>query len=261
VQQPLFTDSHSHIYAPEFDADREVVLQTARQDGVHRICMPNVDRDSFPRMLQVASEHPDTCFPMLGLHPCSVNGDFETDLSALWEQRQVATFIGIGETGIDLYWDKTFVEQQKEALRIQAEWAVQLGLPLILHVRDSFDEVCAILDTVMKPGLRGIFHCFTGTLPQAQRVLDYQSFMLGIGGVVTFKNIHLKDVLSHLDPGCLLLETDAPYLAPVPHRGKRNESSFMLHTASFVAGCLGMTVYELSALTERNAQNMFQFTV
>jgi TatD DNase family protein len=257
LQKPLFTDTHTHIYGRAFDKDRNETVQRAVNTGIHRMLLPNIDSESFESMLELSAAFPDVCFPMLGLHPCSVDENFESVLQKMWDSRHLATWVGIGETGIDLYWDKTQPERQKEALKIQAQWAKDLNLPLILHVRDSFPEVFSVLDEVHDNTLRGVFHCFTGTAEQAGKIAEYGNFMMGIGGVVTYKNSHLAEVLTGVSTELLLLETDAPYLTPVPFRGQRNEPAYISYIAQCVANALQVSVNTLSELTERNVHRMF----
>ncbi len=257
MQQPVFSDSHCHIYAEEFSEDRDAVVQRAIEAGIKRIFLPNIDLSSYRPMLDLSTRWKDTCFPMLGLHPCSVKENYLEILEELWQKRNESGFVGIGETGIDLYWDNTFLLEQKQALRIQAEWAKELDIPLILHVRDSFDEVCSVLDEVNDSRLKGIFHCFTGTVTQAQKVINFGNFYLGVGGVSTFRNSNLVEVLKEIGMDKIVLETDAPYLAPVPFRGKRNEPSYVLHIASHLCTALEIPIYELSSITERNIDNLF----
>jgi TatD DNase family protein len=259
VQKPVFTDTHCHIYSSRFAGDRDETIQRALDAGVHRILMPNVDLESYEGMMAVYKTNPNTCFPMLGLHPCSVDKNFETTLATLWQRRNDAAWVGIGETGIDLYWDKTYLSEQKEALRIQAKWAIELNLPLILHVRNSFDEVFEVLDEVNCPELKGIFHCFSGNEQQAQRAITYGDFYLGIGGVVTYKNGGLPEALANIPVDYILLETDAPYLSPEPHRGKgsRNEPSFIPHIADKLCSIYQCSLHELSVRTEANVNKLF----
>lgn len=225
--------------------------------GIQKILLPNIDTESFEPMMELASANPGVCFPMLGLHPCSVDDNFESVLQKMWDERHRARWVGIGETGIDLYWDKTQPERQKEALKIQVQWAKELNLPLVLHVRDSFPEVFSVLDEVHDRTLRGVFHCFTGTAEQASKIAEYGSFMMGIGGVVTYKNSNLAGILKGISTELLLLETDAPYLTPVPFRGQRNEPAYISYIAQCVADALQISIVELSEITEKNVHRMF----
>lgn len=250
------TDTHCHIYLPEFDNDRDTALKQAFQAGVSRIFMPNVDQSTTPMLLEVARQYPGNCFPLMGLHPTSVNADFEKELEHVLLQLETHKFHGIGEVGIDLYWDKTFRGQQEEAFTIQLGWASAKNLPVIIHVRNSHQETMEIINRSGLTNLTGIFHCFSGTLDQAREIISL-GFHLGIGGVSTFKNSGLDQVLPHIDPERILLETDSPYLAPVPYRGKRNEPSYLIQTASRVANIYGMTFDQLGQLTTANSKNLF----
>lgn len=221
--------------------------------------MPNVDLESYDAMMQVATENPGVCFPMLGLHPCSVQSNYKEVLNLLWLKKEQTQWVGIGETGIDLYWDKTYLAEQKEALKIQAQWAIELNLPLLLHVRNSFDEVFEVLDEVNCAELRGVFHCFSGDAKQAQKAISYGDFYLGIGGVVTYKNGGLPDALANISIDYILLETDAPYLSPEPHRGKgsRNEPAYVVHIADKLCSIYQCSMQELSQKTEANVRKLF----
>lgn len=250
------TDTHAHIYLDEFSSDREDMLKRAREAGVARIYMPNIDVASIGDMMALEERHPDWCFAMMGLHPCSVKSDFEKQLYVMEAWLHKRKFAAIGEMGTDLYWDKTFWEQQKEAFGIQARWAKEFGLPMVIHCRQSIDETIALLSPLAGDGLTGIFHCFTGNGEQAVRVVEL-GFYLGIGGVATFKNGGLDRILPHIPSDRLVLETDSPYLAPVPHRGKRNEPAYLASIAQKVSEILGMTVQELARVTSENAALVF----
>jgi TatD DNase family protein len=250
------TDTHCHLFLPEFDPDRAEIVARAVGSGIGRMFLPHVDSSTTQALIRTCEEFPDNCFPMMGLHPTSVDGDFEKELRLVENWLGEKTFYGIGEIGIDLYWDKTWQAQQEEAFRIQLGWASARNLPVVIHVRDSYDET---IRTIRKSGLtnlRGIFHCFSGTQEQAREVID-MGFHLGIGGVATFKNGGLDKVLPEIDPVHLVLETDSPYLAPVPFRGKRNEPSYLLHIATRVAGIYGMSREVISQLTTHNSQLLF----
>jgi len=250
------TDTHSHIYLSEFDNDRDQVIQNAFNAGVARIFLPNVDQSTTASMLKLADQYPDHCFPMMGLHPTSVDSEFEQELEQALRMLDKHTFYGIGEVGIDLYWDKTFRDQQEKAFRIQLRWASERNLPVIIHLRNSHEETVKVIKDSGLTNLKGIFHCFSGNLDQAQEIIGL-GFHLGIGGVSTFKNSGLDQVLPQIDPKWIVLETDAPYLAPVPFRGKRNEPAYLVHTAARVAGFYGMNAEELAQLTTNNSKNLF----
>jgi len=251
------TDTHCHIYLPAFDSDRISTVQHAFESGITRIFLPNVDRSTITSLLELADQYPQNCFPMMGLHPTSVNIGFERELEYAHLLLDTRKFFGIGEVGIDLYWDKAFRDQQEEAFRIQLGWASSRNLPVIIHVRNSHTETMEIIERSGLTNLTGIFHCFTGTLDQAREIIG-MGFHLGIGGVSTFKNSGLDQVLPHVDPRWIVLETDSPYLAPVPYRGKRNEPSWLVHTASKVASILNMAIEELGQLTTDNSKRLFR---
>lgn len=250
-------DSHAHLYAPEFAPDQKEVIRKAQAAGVAQILMPNVDHTSIDGMLQTEADQPTMCRPMMGLHPCSVKKDFQKELYIVEDWLGKRPFIAIGETGIDLYWDKTFLEQQKEALRIQLEWAKKYQLPIVLHTRDSFEEAYEVVAAAQDGTLTGVFHCFSGTPEQARRVMELKFFM-GIGGVSTFKNGGLDTLLPDISLDYLLLETDCPYLAPVPYRGKRNEPAYLPLIARRVAEIKKMAVEEVAVSTSRNTRSLFK---
>lgn len=250
------TDTHCHIYLPEFNSDRDSIIRRSFDAGISRIFLPNVDRSTTPALIELAEQYPHQCFPMMGIHPTSVNDNFRQELDHARLMLGSYKFFGIGEIGIDLYWDKTFQNQQEEAFRIQLGWASERNLPAIIHVRSSHNETVQIIEKSELTNLYGIFHCFSGTLDQAKEITGL-GFHLGIGGVSTFKNSGLDQVLPHIDPKWIVLETDSPYLAPVPYRGKRNEPSWLVHTAAKVAGIYGMTIEELGQLTTDNSKTLF----
>lgn len=254
----MFTDTHAHLYAEEFAGDRDQMVKRAIDAGVNKIFLPNIDLESIEPMLELVNRYPNNCFPTMGLHPCSVGVDFQEVLSTCRAHLEKGGFYGVGETGIDLFWDKTFIDQQKEAFRIQIDWAKEFDLPLIIHARDSFDEIFEVLDKENDTRLRGVFHCFTGNAEQAKHVLSYKGFLMGIGGVVTFKNSGLDKVLETIPLSKLVLETDAPYLAPVPNRGKRNETAFITAVASRLSQIFDVPVAEIAEITSANAKELFR---
>ena len=253
----MLIDSHAHIYSKEFDDDRAAVVARAQEEGVDRIYMPNIDHTSIDAMLEAEAAYKDMCIPMMGLHPTSVNRDFEKELYLVEEWLGKRAFAAVGECGIDLYWDKTFLPQQQEALKVQLELAKKYKLPIVLHTRDSFDETYELVSQAQDGSLKGIFHCFSGTVEQAAQVKEL-NFLMGIGGVATFKNGGLDKVLPHVDISDLVLETDCPYLAPVPKRGKRNEPSYLLQVANRVAELMQKPLEEVAAITTKNARNLFK---
>jgi TatD DNase family protein len=224
---------------------------------VNKIFLPNIDEDSVVPMLSLQRQFPEHCFPMLGLHPCSVDASWEERLQRLESYFSTHQFIAVGEIGIDLYWDKTFVAEQKEAFSTQINWAKERNLPIVIHARDSFPEIYEVLDQTYDERLRGVFHCFTGTVEDVHKISTYPNFYYGIGGVLTYKKSTLVDVLPAIPSEKLLLETDSPYLPPVPFRGKRNESSYLLHTAEKIAEVLSCSLAEIEQLTTENAHRLF----
>ncbi len=252
-----FTDTHTHLYAQEFDTDREAVMKKAIQNGVKRFYLPNVDSESIARMLALEAAYPEQCFPMMGLHPCSVNESVESELAIVKEWLDKRQFAAIGEIGLDLYWDKTFFTQQQHAFRTQIEWALQYNYGISIHCRQAFEETYSILKE-FKTLPKTIFHCFSGNIEEAERLLALGPIKLGIGGVVTFKNAGLDKVVAAIDTQHLVLETDAPYLAPVPFRGKRNEAVYILEVAKKVAELKQINLQELEEITNANADFIFK---
>ena len=253
-----FIDTHTHLYSAEFDEDRTKVIETAIDLGVSQFYLPNIDLESIPGMLDLQNQFPDICYPMLGLHPCSVGQDYEKMLSEIEPLLASTNIIAIGEIGIDLYWEKKFLTQQIEAFKVQIEWAKKLELPIVIHVRDAFDEVFNVIDELNDDKLTGVFHCFTGSIEQAEKIINYGGFKLGIGGVVTFKNAGLDKVVSQLDLDHLVLETDSPYLAPAPNRGKRNESTYIPIIAQKLADIYNLDVETIGNITSQNAHSVFR---
>ncbi|WP_153445617.1 TatD family hydrolase [Vibrio algicola] len=249
-------DSHAHIYATEFDDDRDQVVQRALAVGINKILLPNIDLDSIAPMLATQARYPDICHSMMGLHPCYVNDNIEQDLAVIRQWFNQHQFIAVGEIGIDLYWDKTYQQQQELAFRTQLQWAKELNLPVVIHTRDSIDQTLEILQQEQDGSLRGVFHCFGGTIEQANAI-NQLGFHLGLGGVSTFKNGGMDKVIPHLDLDFVILETDCPYLAPTPHRGKRNEPSFMALVAQRIADLREISVEQVSAITRLNTQQLF----
>lgn len=253
----ILIDTHAHLYLEHFDADRHDTVKRAMERGVSYILLPNIDKDSIGPMMDLANEFPGHCFPMMGLHPTSVKADYIEQLEVVGSWLKNEKFCAVGEMGIDLYWDKTFFREQQEAFRIQAGMAKVYDLPLVIHSRESFSEIFQLMDEVYEPGLRGVFHCFTGNREQAEKIIS-MGFYLGIGGVLTYKNSTLPDVLKEVAVEYLLLETDAPFLAPVLHRGKRNESAFIPQIAEKLAEIKNMEVGELARITTANAKKLFK---
>ncbi len=252
----LLTDTHTHLYYETNDAKRAGLIERCLKNNIKRLFLPNVDSASIPLVLSLTEEFPDLCYPMLGLHPCSVKENWADELDFIYKSIEENKIFAIGEIGIDLYWDKTYLSQQKEAFKTQIAWAKKLKLPIIIHCRDAFDEVYQILQEEQNDDLKGIFHCFGGTLEQANKIIEV-GFYLGIGGVVTYKNSGLDKVVEKLSLDHLVLETDAPYLAPIPYRGKPNESSYLLVIAQKIAELHNTDIEKVAEITTRNSKLVF----
>ena len=251
-----WTDSHAHVYLDDFDRDRDEVMLRCQQESVHKVYMPNIDGASIDVMMEAELKYPGCCIPMMGLHPCSVKKHFEKDLYLVEDWLAKRKFAAVGEIGTDLYWDKTYWEQQREAFLIQLAWAKKYQLPVVIHCRDSLEETIVMLENMGDEDMKGVFHCFGGTLEQAKRIVNL-GFYLGIGGVSTFKNSGLDKIIPALDMACLLLETDSPYLSPVPHRGQRNEPAYIPLIAQRVADLKEISVSALQSITTKNATALF----
>lgn len=254
----MIIDTHSHLYAEEFDVDRNEVLTRALQTGVAAILLPNIDVQSIGALEQLADEQ-SKCIPMMGLHPTYVKENWQQELAAIEAQLFAAPerYCAVGEIGLDLYWDDTFLAAQQEVFKTQVRWAKQLKLPIAIHVRKAFEPLFDILDQEWTPELRGVFHCFTGSKEQVERILKYEHFYFGIGGVITYKNAGLAEVVKEIPLEKLLLETDAPYLPPVPYRGMRNEPAYLIEVVSKLQEALGLSAAEIEAYTSRNAIDLF----
>ncbi|MGB0167358.1 MAG: TatD family hydrolase, partial [Luteibaculum sp.] len=251
---------HCHLYADQFSEDREAVLKKTRAAGVEKIILPNIDLNSVAAMHELSTQNQLDCYPMMGLHPCSVKETVKEDLAQiralLFGNKE--KYVGVGEIGIDLYWDKTFLEEQKDAFKEQCSWALELDMPIAIHVRDSFNEIFECLDEINALELKGIFHCFTGNREQANKALSYSNFFLGIGGVVTFKNSKLPEVLGAEVPlDRLVLETDSPYLAPHPHRGKRNSPEYIPLVAEKLMDVYDCSLKEIADISTKNCRSLF----
>ena len=248
-------DTHSHIYGPEFDNDRAEVIQRARLAGVDKVLLPNINEQSIARMFQVAEEYPGVCYPMMGLHPEDVKEDWTQVLDRM--EVLLDGMIAVGEVGLDFYWDATFRKEQIEAFERQICWAVERDLPLVIHMRKAEQELLEVMERHKSDGLRGVFHCFGGSKETASRMLKHEGFVLGIGGVVTFKNSRLAETLRHVPLDRIVLETDAPYLAPVPYRGKRNEPSYVAHVARFLSNIYNVSEEEVNDVTNLAVKRVF----
>ncbi len=249
-------DTHAHIYAAEFDQDRDEVVQRALQNGVEHILLPNIDLDSIEPMLATEDAYPSVCRSMMGLHPCYVNENVKQTLDTIHGWFAKRQFIAVGEIGIDLYWDKTFRKQQEWAFVTQLNWAKEMDLPVVIHTRDSIEETLALLSNEQDGSLRGVFHCFGGNIEEAKAINDL-GFHLGLGGVSTFKNSGMDKVIPELDLDKVILETDCPYLAPVPHRGKRNEPAYTQLVLNRLAECRQIDVQQAQQITTANAKALF----
>ncbi|WP_291869103.1 TatD family hydrolase [Maribacter sp.] len=252
----IVTDTHTHLYSEAFDEDRNQAIQNAIDKGVERFFIPAIDSTYTESMLQLEKSFPDNVFLMTGLHPTHVKENFKEELQHVEEQLASRKYFAVGEIGIDLYWDKTFLRQQQEAFRTQIQLAKKYKLPIVIHCRDAFDAVFEVLESEKGSDLFGIFHCFTGSLEQAERAISY-NMKLGIGGVVTFKNGKIDAFLNQINIKHVVLETDAPYLAPVPYRGKRNESLYVLNVLEKVASVYGKSKEEIAWITTENSKEVF----
>ncbi len=252
----ILVDTHAHLYLNAFDGDRHNMVNHAIEAGVRYMLLPNIDEESIHPMMDLVMAFPGNCFPMMGLHPTSVGKDYLEQLDIISGWLKKGKFCAIGEMGIDLYWDKTYFPEQQEAFRIQADLALEYDLPLVIHSRNSFDEIFSLMENIRQPSLRGVFHCFTGNLEQAEHIIS-MGFMLGIGGVLTYKNSGLPEVLKNIPLEHILLETDAPFLAPAPYRGKRNESAYTLEIASKLAEVKGVSLEMVAETTTGNAIKLF----
>ena len=254
----IFTDTHTHLYLNEFIDDRDEAIQRAVKAGVEYMLLPNIDSNTVGPMLDLCRKYPSNIFPMIGLHPTDVKENYKEELIVVEQYLEKERFYAIGETGMDLYWDKTFVEEQKISLRAHIDLAKKHNLPIVLHSRDSFDEIFEIIDDTIDEGLAGVFHCFGGNLQQAQKIIN-RGFKLGIGGVLTFKNSGLDEVIKNISLNHIVLETDSPFLAPKPFRGKRNESAHLIYIAEKLAEIKNVSIGEVAEITTQNAIELFKF--
>jgi TatD DNase family protein len=250
-------DTHTHLYLPVFDKDRQEVVQDALDAGVGKMFLPNIDSGTVKGMLHLCSQYPGIMYPMMGLHPGSVKENYLEELKIVEENFSLGEFIGVGEIGIDMYWDKTFIRQQLDAFEKQIVIAGRLDLPVVIHSRNSFTEIFSVLDNHTDTGLKGVFHSFTGGIAEVEKILKYD-FFLGINGIVTFKNSGLDKVVSQIPLNRILLETDSPYLSPVPKRGIRNESSHIYHINEFLAKLFKISSERFAEITSANALELFK---
>ncbi len=249
-------DTHAHIYLEDFDDDRKDVVEKALENGISRILLPNIDKDSVESLHALCKLFPENCLPMMGLHPTSVKEDYRQQLEMLEKLVETNHYIAIGEIGLDFYWDLSFKKQQIEALQIQFDWAKNIGLPVAIHTREAFDLMFDEVEKAQDGRLRGVFHCFTGNLDEAKKAMDL-GFLMGIGGVLTYKKSTLPEVLNQLPLSSLILETDAPFLPPVPYRGKRNQPVYMLETLKKLAEVKDISIEEAATVTTANAKKLF----
>lgn len=253
-------DTHSHIYEPVFRVDREDVIMRAKQAGVELILLPNINAESIEQMLDLCYRYPDYCFPMMGLHPTDIEEDYKqvlVDMEALLKAPD-HPYIAIGEVGLDYYWDKSKAKEQEETFRVQIEWAIKYHLPLMIHSRSAHRQLVTAISEYKDEGITGVFHCFGGTTDEALELLQFPDFALGIGGVVTYKNSPLPETLASVPLERIVLETDSPYLAPVPYRGKRNESSYVAEVLQKVAQIYNVSEKQAESVTNNNARRIFQ---
>lgn len=252
----MIIDTHTHLYLNDFAADIDAVIKRAGEEGVEKFYLPAIDSSETGNLLALEKKYPEKCFAMIGLHPCSVKENYKEELDMVYTWLQKRKFAAVGEIGLDFYWDKTFTDQQYQSFHQQIEWALQFKLPVVLHTRDAMQQAIDVVKEYAGKGLRGIFHCFSGTLQNALDAVD-AGFYLGIGGVITYKNSGLAEVIKEIDLEHIVLETDSPYLTPVPFRGKRNESSYLKYVVQKIAEIKNISVEEVADITTQNAQNIF----
>ena len=259
LMNPLFIDTHAHLYEDSFKEEWGELSQQIQSSGVFQVYLPNVDTDTIGPLIELTKKNPEFFYPMMGIHPCSVKENYKEELHAAemaFNNKEV-NYVAVGEIGLDYYWDKTYIQEQKDAFRIQASWANELNLPIIIHSRDSMDDLILLLKQLPEVKRKGIFHCFTGTIEQAKEIIDL-GYYIGIGGVVTFKNSHLSSILPAIGLERIVLETDAPYLAPVPFRGQKNHSVHLIHIARKMADIFQLSLNELANITNQNAMAVFE---
>jgi TatD DNase family protein len=256
-----FIDTHTHLFASEFNDDIDIVVQNAIDNGVSKMLLPNIDSTTTNNMLQLCNKYPQHCFPMIGLHPCSVKKDnIEKEILHVEEMLNKNNFIAVGEIGLDLYWDTSNLSYQKVAFESQIKLAKKYQLPIVIHVRDSFNEAIEIVEKLNNENLSGVFHCFTGNIQEAERIINLENFYLGIGGVVTFKNGGINKIINQISLDNIILETDSPYLTPAPFRGKRNESKFLVNIAQKMSEIYEIDINEIANKTSSNAINLFKIS-
>jgi len=249
-------DTHCHLYSKEFGEEIPAIIERAQKVGVEKFYLPAIDSEVIQAMLDLEAAYPNTCFAMMGLHPCSVKENVEDELANVREWLDKRDFVAVGEIGLDFYWDKTFASEQKKAFDLQMSWALSMKKPIVIHTRNAMQETIDMVKPYAKNGLKGIFHCFSGSYESAKQIID-MDFLLGIGGVLTYKNAGLPKALENIGLEHMVLETDAPYLSPVPYRGKRNESSYLLEIAIKLAEVKKVSLEQVASVTTANAQKIF----
>ena len=252
----ILVDTHCHLYSEEFDDEIDAIIDRAKNLGVTKFYLPAIDSTSLQAMLALEARYPNTCFAMMGLHPCYVKENYKIELQIVADQLAKRPFVAVGEIGLDFYWDKTFAVQQYEAFELQMQWALDKKLPIVIHTRNAMQETINMVAPFAAKGLTGIFHCFSGSYESAKQITDF-NFMLGIGGVITYKNAGLSEALKDIPNEFLVLETDAPYLTPVPFRGKRNESSYLQYIIEKLADTKQISLEEMASITTANAERVF----
>lgn len=250
-------DTHTHIFSQDFDSDIEKVIERALSNGVNQCYLPNIDIESISSLNSLCDKYPDMCFPMMGLHPTSIGTNYPKDLSIIRNELEKRNYIAIGEIGIDLYWDKTYKKEQIEVFEEQLRWSLEFDLAVVIHTREAFPEVFESIYKIGANKLRGVFHSFGGSLDEMEKALQCENFLLGINGVITYKNAHFADHLAQAPLNRIILETDAPYLTPVPYRGKRNEPSYLIYIAEKLSKIYNISIDEIARQTTTNARSLF----
>jgi TatD DNase family protein len=253
-------DTHCHLYSEEFEHDIDEVISRAKASGVAKFYLPAIDSTCLEAMLALEKKYPNECFAMMGLHPCYVKDNYQAELAIVQQQLQSRSYVAVGEIGLDFYWDKTFATQQYEAFELQMQWALDANLPIIIHTRNAMQETINMVKPFAAKGLTGVFHCFSGSYESAKQIID-MNFMLGVGGVITYKNAGLAEALQNIPNAFLVLETDAPYLTPVPFRGKRNESSYLKYIVETLANSKQIPIETMAAITTANAERLFKVNI
>ena len=251
-------DTHTHLYLDSFKNDLSTIINNCQKNGIKKLLLPNIDSTTINAVNQLSRKYAEICYPMMGLHPCSVKENFHSELAIIENELNKGEYIGIGEIGIDLYWERNTLDEQKLVFETQVKWAKERNLPIVIHNREAFEEVFSIIDSLNDNELTGIFHCFTGNKEQAEHIINYGGFKLGIGGVVTYKNSGLDKTLKDIDVDHLVLETDSPYLTPTPFRGKRNESTYLTYIAEKLSSIYGCSIDDIAKKTTTNALEIFK---